>query len=64
MSKIYYCKKGCHLTDQSKQLCPHCGGFLSITEEGAKDAIIEDIKKMQMEAGRDYSKGRHVNNSL
>jgi len=62
--KIFYCKKGCHITDTDKQLCPHCGGFLTETDEASKDRIIEDIKQMQMEAGRDYSKGRHVNNSL
>lgn len=64
MSKIYYCNKGCHLTDQSKQLCPHCGGFLKETDESAKDAILEDIKRMQIEAGKDYAKGRYVNNKL
>lgn len=52
------------MTDENKGFCPHCHGFLTETDEASVDAIIENIKQMQIEAGKDYAKGRYVNNSL
>lgn len=64
MAKIYYCPKGCHLTNQDKQYCPHCKSILKETDESDKDKILDQIKQMQIEAGKDYAKGRYVNNTL
>jgi len=64
MAKIYYCPKGCHLTNLDKQYCPHCKSMLKETDESDKDKILDQIKQMQIEAGKDYAKGRHVNNRL
>lgn len=64
MSKMYYCPKGCHVTNINKDYCPHCKSLLRTTDIGDKDRILDQIKQMQIEAGKDYAKGRYVNNSL
>lgn len=64
MPSIFYCPKGCHVTNTPKNLCPHCKSLLKQTSDRDKDSILEKIKQMQIEAGKDYAKGRYVNNTL
>lgn len=61
---IYYCTRGCHVTDKEKTFCPHCGDFLKETDEASKDRILADIAEMQKESGQDALRGRYVNNSI
>lgn len=61
---IYYCNKGCHVTDQDKGFCPTCGGFLLEADDSSKDSIIADIGQMQRESAQDALRGRVVNNHI
>ena len=61
---VYYCSKGCHVTDQDKTLCPGCGGFLDESQDSSKDQILEDIAQMQRESAQDALRGRYVNNRI
>lgn len=61
---IFYCSRGCHVTDKDKTLCPTCGSFLKETDEASKDQILADIAEMQKESGQDALRGRYVNNKI
>jgi hypothetical protein len=61
---VYYCPKGCHVTDQNKGLCPTCGELLKSSQDGSKDAILEDIGQMQRESAQDAERGRYVKNHI
>lgn len=64
MEKIYYCERGCHVTDKDKNLCPECGSFLKETDASSKDSILANIAAMQKESGQDALRGRYVNNRI
>lgn len=61
---IRYCENGCHVTDRSKDICPSCGAFMKETGDSDREKIIDNIKQMQQESGRDFTKGRYVNNRI
>lgn len=61
---LYYCERGCHVTNQDKNRCPSCNAWLKKTSEKEAPRLQERIEQMQRESAHDAAKGRYVNNKI
>lgn len=54
MEKIYYCVRGCHVTDINKGRCPRCDDWLVQVDKREMEKIQGEIDQMQREAAQTY----------